>query len=311
MSTIQRQLPFSIEGRVTTLNKGVTKLGTIPPATVILNPATKTRLLAINTGYAAGDVALAAAIAASTAGTAVKNAAQKMARTWASHYYQALNNGIEREEIPASHRAFYGLDVNSNAVPDMSTEDKLLFWGNKVAVGEAARIAAGGPPITFPAAATVTAKVADYNTKLTAQTVLADATDAAQEALEALNPEADAVIKKYLDEVEVYHSEETPESRRANSVEWGAKYITLGEPTAITFKAVDSVSGAAIQDVEFKFMATGKVHKADDMDSITAETRLVGDTPVEATHPDYVKGSQTITIVEGVAMSVTFTLVHV
>ncbi|HLG35532.1 MAG TPA: hypothetical protein VI757_11680 [Bacteroidia bacterium] len=311
MTTIQRQLPFSKEGRVITLNKGVTKLATIPPLTVILNPATKTRLLAINILYGNGDIALSVAIAASTAGTAVKNAVQKLARMWVSHYYQALNNGIEREEIPASHRAFYGLDVNSNAVPDMNSEDKLLFWGNKVAVGEAARIAAGGPPITFPDAAVVTLKVTDYNARLTAQTILTDATDAAQEALDLLNPEADAVIKKYLDEVDVYYSEENPESRRGNTVEWGAKYLTLGEPTAITFKAVDSVSGAPIQDTEFKFVATGKIHKADDVDSITAETRLVGDTPVSASHPDYTPAQQTITVVEGVAMDVTFTLVHV
>ena len=310
-TTIQRQLPFSIQGRAIALFKAKNKNDNLPPGTVILNPATELRLNAITASYLAGEGTLNTSGAASSQGTSVKNTSQVTAKMWASDYYQALNNAIERGEIPASARAFYGLDVNSGAVPDMSSEDRLTFWGDKVATGDAARVAAGGIAITFPSAAAVTLRVNDYKTKLTAQSTLIDATDTAQEALEAMNPEADKVIKKVWDEVETFHNEETPESRRANGVEWGEVFITLGEETNVTFKAVDSVTSAPIQDSKFKFLATGSVATADDVDSITVKTRLVGDTPLTASHPDYVSAQQTITITEGAAMTVTFSLVHI
>lgn len=311
MTTITRQLPFSIQGRSVALDKAKTKNDNLPPGTVILNPTTQARLDAITANYMAGVGTLNTAKVASTQSTDEKNTAQSTARMWCSHYYQALNNGIERGVIPASARAFYGLDVNSGAVPDMNTEDKLKLWGDKVATGDAARVAAGGIPITFPKTADVTIKVNDYKAKLIAQSTKMDATDTAEESVATLNTEADKVIKKVWDEVETFYDEETPESMRNNAVEWGEVFITLGEETNITFKATDSVTNAPIQDVEFKFTATGNVAKADDVDSITAKTRVVGDTQVEASHPDYAAAKQTITIAEGVAMTVSFSLVHV
>lgn len=311
MSTIQRQLPFSILGRSTALDKAKTKKDNLPPALVVLSPATQARLDAITGQYMAGTAALNTATVNSTQATAAKNAAQAVARMWCSHYYQALNNAIDRGEIPASARGFYGLPVDSGAVPDMDSEDRLKHWGNKVTTGDADRVAAGGVAITFPKTVTVALKVTDFTNALIAQSNLIDITGAKEEAVEALNPEADKVIKKVWDEVETAHNEETPESMRANAVEWGEVFIVLGEQTEITFKAVDSVTNAPIQDTEFKFLATGTVTKADDADSIIAKTRLVGNTVVEASHPDYVKQEQTITITEGAAMTVVFTMVHV
>jgi len=112
------------------------------------------------------------------------------------------------------------------------------------------------------------------------------------------------------DEVETYYNEETPESMRANATEWGVVYVTLGDPTAVTFKAVRSDNGAAIQDVEFKIKSTGKIYKADDADSVTFETRIIGDQVATAAHTLYQpSGEKTFTVVEGQAMTVTFTMV--
>jgi len=304
-------LPDSTDGRKTALDKGKTKNDNLPPLVVILTPATKTRLNAIQPLFDGAVLALMTALANSTNATALKNAAQALAKMWISHYYQALNNAIDREVYPPSVRAYYGLDVNSGAVPEMNTEDAVKQWGERVSSGETALAAGGYGAIPFPSEPEVRAKVNDYKTKLTTQSSMMDITDQKQEAITALNDEADKVIKKVADEVETYYNEETTESMRGNAVEWGVVYKTLGELTAITFQAVRSDNNAPVQDVEFKIISTGNVYVSDDADSVTIETRIVGDEDVKATHPAYNPVTQTMTIVEGAAMTVTFVMTAV
>ena len=309
MGIIQRHLPQSNEGRQVALSGAKTKNDNLPVGTVILTSNTETRLNTIQPVYNGLMQALAVAIANSTNATNLKNIAQALAKMWVSHYYQGLNNAIARGLYPASVRAFFNLDVNSDAVPAMDSEAKVKLWGERFSSGETAMIAAGHAAMPYPSEPDVKAKVDDYKAKLIAQSTLMDATDAAQEAVEAQNEEADKVIKKVWDEVETFHNEETPESMRSNARQWGVVYITLGEITNVTFLAVRSDTAAAIQDAEFKILSTGNVYVADDADSVTIETRLVGDENVRATHPLYQPLQQPITIVEGQAMTVTFTLV--
>ena len=311
MSSIQRRLPDSTDGRKTALDKAKNKNDNLPLGTVILSAATVTRLNAQQPLFQTAVNELMTATANSTNATALKSAAQGVAEMLSSHYYQALNNAIARGVYPSSVRAFYGLDVNSGAVPEMTTEDLVKQWGERVSSGETALVAAGHAAIPFPSEPQVRAKVIDYKTKLTTQSSMMDITDLKQEAITALNDQADKVIKKVWDEVETYHNEEPLPSMRANAVQWGVVYKTLGNPTQITFKAVRSDDGAAIQDVEFKIKSTGNIYISDDADSVTFETRLVGDEIIRATHPLYNPLEQPITIVEGQPMTVTFTLVPV
>lgn len=253
-------------------------------------------------------ISLGTAGYASTQSTKLKDKAQVLARMWVSHYFQGLNNAIARGEYPDTVRQFYNIDVSSEAVPDMDSEAKVKLWGERVSSGETALIAAGYDPMPYPSEPDVKAKVDDYKAKLIVQSTLMDATDAAQEAVAAQNEEAGKVIKKVWDEVETYYNEEIPESMRANAREWGVIYVTLGEITMVTFAAVRLDDNSPIQNVEFKIKSTGHTYVTHHIDSITIETRLVGDEIVTASHTDYISSEQTITIVEGEAMTVVFKL---
>ncbi|MDL2257069.1 hypothetical protein LJC06_02555 [Bacteroidales bacterium OttesenSCG-928-I14] len=80
----------------------------------------------------------------------------KSAQLYISHFIQVLNLAIIRNEIRVDSLGFYGLE-NSNqfTVPDLSTEDAVLEWGEKVINGELQRTRQGGAPIYNPAIAKV------------------------------------------------------------------------------------------------------------------------------------------------------------
>lgn len=78
------------------------------------------------------------------------------ARMYLSHFIQTLNMAITRGDIPAEVRKLYGLPVDSNRVPDLTLDDDIMFWGQKIVAGELARTNNGmngyrlqNPPITI------------------------------------------------------------------------------------------------------------------------------------------------------------------
>jgi hypothetical protein len=308
MSTIQRRLSQTNEDRQLAINGAKTKNDNLPVGTTVLMAATKTRLDNIHPLYNNAMNALGNAGFASTNATAQKNTAQAIARMWTSHYYQALNNAIARGEYPASVRQFFLLDVNSDAVPEMETEATVELWGDRVTSGEALMIAAGHPAIPYPSQPNVKLKVDDYKAKLVGQSNLMQATDLAQGAVQALNVEADKVIKKVWDEVEAYYNEDTVENQRNNAAEWGVKYITVGEITQLTFSAMHLVNNTPEQDVQYKILSTGKIYESHHTDTALAETRVVGETVVEASKVGFATTQKTITIIEGQALAVQFQL---
>ena len=309
MSTIVRMLPESIEGRLIALTAAKDKEATLPVGTIIISAATKARLLSILGLFAPAELVLADATSTSTLATSVKNKAQNLSRMWSSHYYQALNNAIERGVYPPEVRNYFSIPVSSAIVPDMDSEERAKLWGERVKSGETLMIAAGHPPVGFPTEADVTLKVVDFVAKLTAQNVAMTATNTAQEALENLNEETDKVIKKVWDEVETFYNEETPESMRNSARQWGVKYATLGEITQVTFKAERSDTHAAIEGVVFKVESTGRTYTSGPDGIAQLETRIIGADKVKVTHPDFVTQEQDIVIVESEPLNVVFPLV--
>lgn len=80
----------------------------------------------------------------------------KNAQLFISHFIQVLNLCIIRNEIKPASLLHYGLENNDEyTVPDLSTEEALLDWGEKIIKGETERTYHGGAPIYNPAIAKV------------------------------------------------------------------------------------------------------------------------------------------------------------
>ncbi|MBF6628018.1 MAG: hypothetical protein ITG04_05850 [Proteiniphilum sp.] len=79
----------------------------------------------------------------------------KNARMYISHFVQVLYLAVMRAEIKEEHLSLYGLESANMILPDLSTNELLLEWGDKIIRGEHARTSQGGVPIYNPSIAKV------------------------------------------------------------------------------------------------------------------------------------------------------------
>ena len=72
------------------------------------------------------------------------------ARLYISHFIQVLCFAVIRGEIKSENLPLYGLEEGDLTVPDLSSEEAVLEWGNLIIKGEAERISIGGASIYNP-----------------------------------------------------------------------------------------------------------------------------------------------------------------
>lgn len=154
-----------------------------------------------------------------------------------SHFIQVLNFAIDRGTLPASVRAYYTLPVAQAEVPAMDSTSAAFQWADKLAVGETARIAAGGPSLAWPAIGEVNTAAGLLQTNENLQSTAKDAFDDAQEVVAGQRPAVDLMIKDLWDTIEYRLRNEEPSSLRRKAREWGVFYEgdpEPGEPTGTT-----------------------------------------------------------------------------
>lgn len=80
----------------------------------------------------------------------------KNAQMYVSHFIQVLQLTVIRNEIKLEALSDYGFESGEETVlPDLSTEESVLHWGEKIIQGEARRMSRGGYPLYNPAIAKV------------------------------------------------------------------------------------------------------------------------------------------------------------
>ena len=146
-----------------------------------------------------------------------------------SHFHQVLDMGIERGDFAPGARAYYGRDLHSTTIPDLSSYDTLEFAAGKVASGETARAQAEGAshrPMNLPNASEVAVVSAEFNTLRTQSRQAQTRTDTQREEAQALYAEAQALAVDICDTVEFfYRKDPNPSSRRQKCIRWGVVYI--------------------------------------------------------------------------------------
>ncbi|MEP7169984.1 MAG: hypothetical protein ABI855_11490 [Bacteroidota bacterium] len=224
---ITRNLPDSNISRNRALSRAKKKNDDTLAGDRFFTTDTTTRMNLIQPDYKAKMLVVDQKQAISINSTAKKNKALNKLSMMCSHFLQIFNFMVVEELATKGDRAFYGMSASSDAILPLLTEADVLDAADKIISGEAARTAiAGAVAVPFPLVADVAAQLTVFENLNTAQSAAADALDNAQEAVNALNIEADKVIKKVWDETETHFNEETIESKRANCREWGVIYIS-------------------------------------------------------------------------------------
>ncbi len=148
----------------------------------------------------------------------------KMARMYLSHFIQVFNMAVVRGEIKKEARTLFGLDIHNNNVPDLTTEEDLLYWGDKIIAGENERISKGGFPIYNPAINKVKAYFDMFKEQQKSHSYHKKNTARAYENVEQLRSQADTLIVDIWNKVENYYKDNLPYKRLTSCKQYGVIY---------------------------------------------------------------------------------------
>ena len=146
------------------------------------------------------------------------------ARMYISHFIQVLNLAVIRGEIKRSQKELYKLDPKSNALPDLTTEDGLIEWGQNIIDGEQQRTAAGGFPIYNPAINKVKVHFEMFKEDYTSHLLHKKTHSRVFEDTESLRKQVDEIILSIWDQVEAFYKDELPYAKSQKCQAYGMIY---------------------------------------------------------------------------------------
>ncbi len=158
----------------------------------------------------------------------------KTARLYISHFIQVLNMSVQRGEIKKTMKPLYGLSIDDYNVPDLSTEESVVVWGERIIKGEEQRLNKSGSPIYNPSIAKVKAIYDIFLESKSNQKNLQFLTRRATERLEELHATVDPLILKIWNQVEEHYRNLPAEERRKRCAAFGiCYYLRKGEKDAL------------------------------------------------------------------------------
>lgn len=149
----------------------------------------------------------------------------KKAKLYLSHFIQVLNMAIARGELPVSVREIYGMDLDENRMPSLTTEKELIEWGKKIIDGEMQRLQKGQTPITNPTIAVVRVRYEQFLEAYNHHKILQQNTRRLLNDVNNLRVTADSIILSIWNEVEDYFKDLPDEERRLKASEYGVAYV--------------------------------------------------------------------------------------
>lgn len=305
---LSRRLPRTNIARSIALEAAKRKSDSINPADHILTPNSISRLNNFYVLYKNASEARTAALGAQTSATDAANQNRNNTRTYLSHFIQVFNLGVERKKYVAEHRSFYGLGINNNAVPPLSAEADILLWGNNLIKGDAERLLASGAPMDNP---NITEVVTVYNKMLLSidqQSTQKDAYDKAQEALDALNTEADKLILRIWNEIDTAYDDLEAPSRRRKAREWGVVYASTNLTSLLTGSVLNATDNTPIAQAKV-YLAEADISTSTDANGLfTLSTNLTGSATVVVEKTGFATQTQTIELEENKSLNLTVLL---
>ena len=145
-------------------------------------------------------------------------------RMYISHFIQVLNMAVQRGEIHKDKKKLYHLDPDENTVPDLTTEEDLLKWGQWIIDGEQERTSMGGFPIYNPAINKVKVHYDIFKENQCSQTFHRKNTNRTYENVEQLRKQADQLIVELWNVIEGYFATQLPYQRLCKCKSYGVIY---------------------------------------------------------------------------------------
>lgn len=284
--SLTRKLPNSDEKITKAINKAEVQLSIVAPADVAVTPATAAKIPTQNTAWNNCNTLCETTLFDQTTATADSVAKKGIAKMFVSHFFQAFNNGVDRDYFAKEQRTFFHLDVNSNSVPTLDSEADIKLWGGRIVNGDILRVAAGGNPMSNPTAAEVKAAVKAFELSNNDQTLKMAAHKNALEARDVLRPVLMALILKIYDETEANYNQFPPPAKRDKCRAWGVVYVS-DQIYTIGLTFVDSVTGLKVADTVTFFVEGDTTHNGDSEGFLEIKTTVADVANFQTSAPSY------------------------
>ena len=137
----------------------------------------------------------------------------KNAQLYVSHFIQVLLLTVIRNEIKAENLALYGFQESNPVLPDLSTEEAVLKWGENLMRGETERTYRGGIPLYNPAIAKVKVHYELFKESIYSLTIYEKNLLRLQNNMEEMRKKADDLILDIWNKVEDKYSKTSSEKQ--------------------------------------------------------------------------------------------------
>jgi hypothetical protein len=148
----------------------------------------------------------------------------KNARMYLSHFVQVLYLSVLRAEIKETQLTLYGLEGANMILPDLTSGEQLLEWGEKIIEGENVRTSQGGVPIYNPSIAKVKVMFSLFKDGYQTQKLHQKATTRVLNEIADYREIVDKVIFDIWEEVEKYNINLPVEQRLNKNRQYGVVY---------------------------------------------------------------------------------------
>ncbi|WP_165041861.1 hypothetical protein [Dysgonomonas sp. ZJ709] len=148
----------------------------------------------------------------------------KNARLYISHFIQVFNFCVIRNEIKKEMKSLYHLDPDNYTIPDLTSNESLLAWGENIIKGEQARLAQGGIPVYNPTIARVNVAFSQFKDAYIAQKTYQNNTGRQLEALSVQRKDVDKVLHELWNQIEAYFAYLPSEERLKRCKDFGVVY---------------------------------------------------------------------------------------
>lgn len=148
----------------------------------------------------------------------------KNARLYISHFIQVLNFCIIRGEMKKDQKSHYMIALDNYTVPDLSSNDAILTWGENIIKGEQQRLSRGGAPIYNPTIARVNVAFSLFKDAYVAQKTYQTTTTRQLEALAIQREDIDKLLCTIWDQVEAEFANLPSSERIEKCKQYGVVY---------------------------------------------------------------------------------------
>ncbi|MDR0733525.1 MAG: hypothetical protein LBF08_05655 [Dysgonamonadaceae bacterium] len=125
------------------------------------------------------------------------------AQMYVSHFIQVLQLTTIRDEIKLESLSDYGFESGKEMeLPDLSTEEAVIYWGEKMIQGEAKRMSRGGYPLYNPTIAKVKVHYELFTDIVHSTKIYRQNVERQQTALQDLQHKAESMIRDIWSRVE-------------------------------------------------------------------------------------------------------------